>query len=174
METTPQPAEPFPWRDGELLAGGCLVRELAKRYQTPLFVYDGEVAGKKWSTLRAALPARFEICYSMKANPQPAFFVEGSRDRNRVGRRVVAGFGGRVQTGESAFRRTGQVRSGARAGLAKRNRGNPRGIAYRTRTTRKNRQEIGQAGSRGLAHQPQRRSAGRRDAHGRQARAIRD
>src|SRR5579885_2407932 len=73
METTPQPAEHFPWRDGELLAGGCLVRELAKRYQTPLFVYDGEVAGKKWSTLRAALPARFEICYSMKANPQPAF-----------------------------------------------------------------------------------------------------
>lgn len=73
METTRQIAEHYSRRDGELLAGGCRAAELARLYQTPLFLYDGEVAEKKWNALRAALPARFEIYYSMKANPQPAF-----------------------------------------------------------------------------------------------------
>lgn len=54
---------------GELTIGGICVSELADRYGTPLFVYDRAVLERKWADLRNALPPRFSIYYSIKANP---------------------------------------------------------------------------------------------------------
>jgi diaminopimelate decarboxylase len=63
----------FGSRQGELLIGACRVGELARTYGTPFFAYDSGVAEKKWAQLREALPDRFSISYSIKANPSPAF-----------------------------------------------------------------------------------------------------
>jgi diaminopimelate decarboxylase len=71
----PKIAEPY-WRndaDGEALAGGMKISLLAARYGTPLFVYDRAVVEQKYLALRQALPGRFAINYSVKANPNPAF-----------------------------------------------------------------------------------------------------
>jgi diaminopimelate decarboxylase len=54
---------------GELVVGGIPVRLLAEKYRTPLFVYDMKILDRKLAALRGALPARFQICYSVKANP---------------------------------------------------------------------------------------------------------
>ncbi len=58
--------------NGELLAGGIGVRGLAKKYGTPSFIYDKRVIDEKLDALRSALPARFSISYSVKANPNLA------------------------------------------------------------------------------------------------------
>jgi diaminopimelate decarboxylase len=58
---------------GELLAGGLLISSLVARYGTPAFFYDGGVVERKYSALRQAVPDRFSIAYSVKANPNPAF-----------------------------------------------------------------------------------------------------
>ena len=58
---------------GELLVGELSVLFLANRYGTPLFIYDRKVVEQKYSALRDALPSRFSISYSVKANPNPAF-----------------------------------------------------------------------------------------------------
>ncbi len=54
---------------GELLIGGVSASALAHQYGTPLFVYDAGIMAKKWALLREAVPPRFSISYSMKANP---------------------------------------------------------------------------------------------------------
>jgi len=59
--------------NGELCFGEAPIRELAETYGTPFFVYDRGVAETKWNQLRSALPARFSISYSVKANPNPAY-----------------------------------------------------------------------------------------------------
>src|SRR5215469_3664530 len=64
------------WRssaDRELLAGDLAVSSIASRHGTPLFVYDQSILKRKYSALRNALPDRFAIYYSVKANPNPAF-----------------------------------------------------------------------------------------------------
>ncbi len=55
--------------NGELLVGGVSAPALADQYGTPLFVYDAGIMATKWALLREALPPRFSICYSVKANP---------------------------------------------------------------------------------------------------------
>jgi diaminopimelate decarboxylase len=55
--------------NGELLAGGIGIRELAEKYGTPSFIYDKRVIDQKLDALRGALPTRFSIFYSLKANP---------------------------------------------------------------------------------------------------------
>lgn len=57
---------------GELAIGGVGVRQLAEMYGTPSFVYDRGVIDGRIAALRAALPASFAICYSVKANPNLA------------------------------------------------------------------------------------------------------
>lgn len=59
----------FPSSGAELSVGGVGIAALANEYGTPFFVYDRGVIDKKWSLLREALPPRFSICYSVKANP---------------------------------------------------------------------------------------------------------
>ncbi len=56
----------------ELQIGGSPVTALAEKYGTPLFIYDGSVLDRKWDILRRTLPGKFTICYSVKANPNPA------------------------------------------------------------------------------------------------------
>ena len=43
--------------------------DLAARYGTPLFVYDGDALAAGLDELRSALPPRLEVFYSLKANP---------------------------------------------------------------------------------------------------------
>jgi diaminopimelate decarboxylase len=72
-------AQWFGQSGGELLVGGKRVREIIAEVGTPSFVYDRHVLERKWELLRGALPDRFDIHYSVKANPNPAvleFFVE--------------------------------------------------------------------------------------------------
>jgi len=64
------------WRSdeqGQLLVGGVTVSSLAARHGTPVFLYDQSVLERKYAALRKALPTRFSISYSVKANPNPAF-----------------------------------------------------------------------------------------------------
>ncbi len=62
----------FPESREMLVIGGVPVNQLADTYGTPLFIYDCGVIDRKLAALRAALPARFTIFYSIKANPNPA------------------------------------------------------------------------------------------------------
>ena len=57
---------------GELQVGGIGVRTLADDHGTPLYVYDLDGVRRQWQALRDALPPRFDICYSVKANPSQA------------------------------------------------------------------------------------------------------
>src|SRR6266852_5691952 len=63
----------FPDSASVLDIGGLPVTALAENHGTPLFVYDARVANQKWTRLRNALPPRFAISYSVKANPNRAF-----------------------------------------------------------------------------------------------------
>jgi len=57
---------------GELLIGGVAASKLASKYGTPLFVYSRRVLDRKLDALRGALPPRFKVFYSVKANPNLA------------------------------------------------------------------------------------------------------
>ncbi len=62
----------FPLSGAELSIGEVGITVLANECGTPFFVYDSSVIDKKWGLLREALPPRFSICYSVKANPNRA------------------------------------------------------------------------------------------------------
>jgi len=57
-------------RDG--LLAGLAPAELADRFGTPAYVYDLDVVGRQVEALRAVLPARFDLAYAVKANPNLA------------------------------------------------------------------------------------------------------
>jgi len=59
----------FKVKSGELEIGGMSVRDLASRFGTPLYIYDKHILEKKFDCLRKTLPAKFDIYYSVKANP---------------------------------------------------------------------------------------------------------
>jgi diaminopimelate decarboxylase len=65
-------ARHFPESRTELVMGGLPVSVLAEIYGTPLFIYDGAVMDTQLDALRAALPAGFELYFSIKANPNPS------------------------------------------------------------------------------------------------------
>ena len=58
---------------GQMQIGGLAVSAIVARHGAPLFVYDCSILERKFAVLRATLPKRFGICYSVKANPNPAF-----------------------------------------------------------------------------------------------------
>lgn len=62
----------FGREDGELLVGGMSVGSLAERHGTPFFVYDAGILDRQWARLRGTYPSRFDICFSVKANPNQA------------------------------------------------------------------------------------------------------
>ncbi|MHC5043144.1 MAG: type III PLP-dependent enzyme [Planctomycetota bacterium] len=64
--------EHFDIVDGELAVGGVPVSVLVEQFETPLFLYDAAVLRSRLDALRAVLPERVEVYYSVKANPNPA------------------------------------------------------------------------------------------------------
>lgn len=56
--------------NNELSIQGHLVTELASKYETPLYVYDGNIIQQNLSAVRTAFHD-FKIFYSIKANPNP-------------------------------------------------------------------------------------------------------
>lgn len=60
----------------EILRSGRLAglppAEVAERFGTPAYVYDLDVVGRQVAGLRSALPARFDLAYAVKANPNLA------------------------------------------------------------------------------------------------------
>src|SRR5262245_20470336 len=72
-------AENFSGSGDELVIGGVSVGELARTYGTPLFAYDAGLMRRSYRSLRRAVSGLAEVCYSIKANPNPAvvsLFVE--------------------------------------------------------------------------------------------------
>lgn len=55
-----------------LLEMDSAVKEGARRFSTPLFIYSAEQLADEWRVLRGGLPAEVEILYSVKANPSIA------------------------------------------------------------------------------------------------------
>ncbi|MER6362235.1 type III PLP-dependent enzyme [Kitasatospora sp. NPDC001527] len=60
---------------GETTFQGIAVTELAERFGTPLFVYDGEVLERTYRDLRAVLPPAVDVFYSLKANPNISVYA---------------------------------------------------------------------------------------------------
>jgi diaminopimelate decarboxylase len=78
MQLVPGIEDSFSASGGELQIGGVPVSKLAQEFGTPVFAYDESVMRRKWDVLRSTFPARFEIYYSVKANPNLnilAFFL---------------------------------------------------------------------------------------------------
>ena len=68
-------ARHFKRQGADLYAGGIAVRELAARYGTPLFIYDGGIMRAGYRDLAKALGGFADIHYSVKANPAPAIIA---------------------------------------------------------------------------------------------------
>ena len=71
----------FKSNGSELLVGDVPVTEIIKEFGTPIFIYDQEILSSKLDLLRKTFTNKFQIYYSIKANPNPEiikFFV--SRD----------------------------------------------------------------------------------------------
>jgi diaminopimelate decarboxylase len=62
-------AKYFPRSSDLLVLGDFPATQLTEIYGTPLFLYDRAVLDLKYDALRSALPQRFSIYYSIKANP---------------------------------------------------------------------------------------------------------
>ncbi len=62
----------FPDSRAELVVGGLTISAAVAGFETPLYVYAGEVLDRQYRALRGALPPRFTIAYSVKANPNRA------------------------------------------------------------------------------------------------------
>jgi diaminopimelate decarboxylase len=65
-------AKYFPKSGESLVVGNISVIQLAETYGTPIFIYDRSIFDRKYDALRRALPERFSIYYSIKANPASA------------------------------------------------------------------------------------------------------
>ncbi|MCR2764198.1 pyridoxal-dependent decarboxylase, exosortase A system-associated [Microbacterium sp. zg.B48] len=71
--------------DGQLKVGGMPLSRLAGRVgSTPFFAYDRGLLDARVDALRAALPARIELSYAMKANPMPAVVQHLARRVDRI------------------------------------------------------------------------------------------
>jgi len=46
-----------------------MIKEIIKKYKTPMYLYDGEIIKNQYAKLKGCLPEQFEIFFSMKANP---------------------------------------------------------------------------------------------------------
>lgn len=57
---------------GVLRLDGHALTDLAERYGTPFFVYGAGSMRRSLDALRRATQGRFHVCYSAKANPNPA------------------------------------------------------------------------------------------------------
>ena len=58
--------------DGDLIVGGVQVSSLVEKFGSPLFVYDRGIIDRKIGDVRSTLTKRFDLFYSVKANPSAA------------------------------------------------------------------------------------------------------
>jgi diaminopimelate decarboxylase len=65
-------AKYFPNSVESLFIGDSPVNQIVNTYGTPIFIYDRGILDRKYDALRSALPERFSIYYSIKANPSSA------------------------------------------------------------------------------------------------------
>ena len=75
VKTAPRhaPMDQFEVRDGVLQIGGQALTRLADRVgRTPFYACDRALLTRRVEELRAALPAKLELHFAMKANPMPA------------------------------------------------------------------------------------------------------
>lgn len=63
--------EEFFAREGRFVADGVPLEEIAASHPTPFYVYSANAIRTKYRQLKGRFPA-FDICYSLKANPNPA------------------------------------------------------------------------------------------------------
>ncbi len=63
--------EQFFVEDGQFVADGVALDEIAGNYPTPLYIYSANAIRTKYRQLKDRFTA-FGICYSLKANPNPA------------------------------------------------------------------------------------------------------
>jgi diaminopimelate decarboxylase len=63
--------EEFFVREGRFVADGVALEEIASRHPTPFYVYSAAAVRTKYRLLKDTFPA-FDICYSLKANPNRA------------------------------------------------------------------------------------------------------
>lgn len=57
---------------GKLCPGSVPIDRIIAKTGTPLYIYDAALMRQQYSRLRRALPGRFKVCYSLKANPNQA------------------------------------------------------------------------------------------------------
>ncbi len=92
--SAPELVLPATGADPRLEVGGSMaaldVEELAHRFGTPLFVYDGEALRARAALLREALPDEVDLAFAVKANPSPAVLAvlasSGAGRRRGLGR----------------------------------------------------------------------------------------
>jgi diaminopimelate decarboxylase len=58
-------------RNGRFVADGLTLEEVMSRHPTPFYVYSAAAIRTKYGQLKSHFPA-FDVCYSLKANPNPA------------------------------------------------------------------------------------------------------
>lgn len=74
------PMDQFEVRDGVLQIGGQPLTRLADRVgRTPFYACDRALLTRRVEELRAALPAKLELHFAMKANPMPALVAHMAR-----------------------------------------------------------------------------------------------
>ena len=90
-----QPGKPFPRIDGQLRCGPFPVKELARRFGTPLYLYDFDFTrGQVEAFQEAFASARLLLAYSVKANGNLAIL-------NRLG---SMGVGADIVSGGELYR----------------------------------------------------------------------
>ncbi|NNF78745.1 MAG: hypothetical protein HKN05_12020, partial [Rhizobiales bacterium] len=71
----------FTVRGNELCVGGIPVSDLVDTFGSPHFVYDQTIIRQKIAEVQEILPERFDLFYSIKANPNghilKSFLTEG-------------------------------------------------------------------------------------------------
>lgn len=65
-------SEYFSIQGNDLVIGGRTVRSLVEDYGSPLYIYDAAIMRRCFAQLKAALTGFADICFSIKANPNPA------------------------------------------------------------------------------------------------------
>lgn len=115
-------ARPFPRLGGVLHCGSHSLEGLAEEHGTPLYVYDGDRALERLSTVREAFRGLdLLVAYSVKANPNLALL--GLFARAGAGADIVSGgelycaLGAEIPAGRIVFAGVGKTRDEMRYGL---------------------------------------------------------
>src|SRR5438067_9969930 len=65
----------FDYQALPLNIGGFTAEQLAAKYGTPVYIYDGDIVATKYQKLRAAMPDSVNIFFALKSNSALALAV---------------------------------------------------------------------------------------------------